>query len=59
MRKRIDVTITLEQDKILQQKSRNAGFNHKGEYVRFLLFVDLYFGDKIQKMLEAINVKNK
>ena len=57
MKKRFEILLTEEQDKILEQKARAAGFFHKSEYVRFVLFMEISIAEKINKIYNKL-IKN-
>ena len=55
--KKFQILITPEQEKILFAKSKAAGFNHTSEYVRFIIFIEMFFIEKLNKIYEKV-VKN-
>jgi hypothetical protein len=48
------VKISEEQEKILQMKTRSAGFIKKSDYVRFVLFMSLNSQDMIKKIYDKV-----
>ena len=54
MKKRFEMVLTAEQDKILEAKARSAGFFHKSEFVRFTLFMEMSLADKINAIYKKI-----
>ncbi|HLC73891.1 MAG TPA: hypothetical protein VJH20_04625 [Candidatus Nanoarchaeia archaeon] len=57
MKKRFEILLTEEQDKLLEEKAKKVGFLHKSEYMRFILFVDLSFIEKINEIYDKL-IKN-
>ena len=57
MKKRFEILLTSEQEKILDAKAKSYGFHHKGEYIRFIIFIELSIVDKINAMYDKV-VKN-
>lgn len=58
MSKRYDFWITEEQNQILEERTDQAGFRKKSDYIRFILFTDVNFIDKINKIYEKVCGKN-
>ena len=48
------ILLTPEQDKILEAKARSAGFYHKSEYVRFVLFMQMSVSEKIDTIYKEV-----
>jgi len=48
------ILLTPEQDKILEAKARSAGFYHKSEYVRFVLFMQMSVSEKIDAIYKEV-----
>ncbi len=59
MKKRFEMVLTAEQDKVLEAKARSAGFFHKSEYVRFILFMEMNLADKINAIYKKIVLEGK
>ena len=55
--KRYHFRVTEAQSKILEAKSKAAGFCHKSEYVRFLLFMEINVVEKIDAIYQKL-IKN-
>ncbi len=55
--KNIIVRITEEQEKILNERTKGAGFLQKSDYVRYLLFMKETTEMKIDKILNLV-IKN-
>lgn len=48
--KNIIVRITEEQEKILNEKSKNAGFLQKSDYIRYVLFMKESTENKLDRI---------
>jgi len=46
--------LTKEQKQILQAKARAAGFIYTSDYIRFILFMEYGFTEKINKIYEKV-----
>ena len=57
MKRRFEILLTEEQNKLLEDKTKKAGFLHKSEYMRFILFVDVSFVEKINEIHNKL-IKN-
>ena len=57
MKKKIEILLTEEQERMLEARARAAGFCHKSEYVRFILFMDISFLEKVNAIYNKV-VKN-
>ena len=54
-RRIFNIKLTESELNILEAKARAAGFSTKSEFVRFVLFVEITFLDKIDRIYRLIN----
>jgi len=52
--KRIEINLTPEQEKILNAKVKAAGFYRRSEYIRFILFMERSFIEKINEIHKEV-----
>lgn len=50
----ITLRLTPEQEKILIEKTKSAGFFQKSDYIRFILFMTKTTEEKINKIYEKV-----
>lgn len=53
-RKPFGVLFTDNQLKLLEKKAKQAGFQHKSEYIRYVLFLELNISEKIDKIYNKL-----
>lgn len=58
MKKRFELVLSKEQDDTLKILTKSHGFRSKGEYVRFILFMEKNVTEKIDAIYRKI-VKNE
>lgn len=51
---RFEMQLTPEQHRLLEFKSKAAGFSHKSEYIRFVLFMEISIAEKIDEILKRL-----
>jgi len=54
MEKRFEIILTEEQNNLLKKRSKELGFSHKSEYIRFILLMDNSIVDKINAIYERM-----
>lgn len=54
MKKRYELLISEKQDEILTERSETFGFSRKSDYIRFMVFMDLSFIQKINEIHNKI-----
>ncbi len=54
MKKRFGLILTEEQSSILENLTKKSGFRSKGEYVRFVLFMENNVIEKIEAIYKKI-----
>ncbi|MFH1209945.1 MAG: hypothetical protein V1663_04105 [archaeon] len=52
--RKIQILFDEEQYKMLVEKTRETGFLSKCEYIRYILFVNMSFKDKIDQIYDKI-----
>ncbi len=58
MNSRYTLVVNAEQDKILTEKMNGLGFTKKSDYIRFVLFMDSSFIQKINEIHREVCDKN-
>ena len=54
MVKRYAFVVTEEQDRLLKEKAAKFGFVHRSDYVRFMIFAELSFIEKINDIYDKV-----
>ena len=54
MKKKYSLYITEEQDKEIQKRAEMLGFSNKSDYIRFMIFMDISFIEKINSMYKKV-----
>ena len=53
-KKPFGVLFTTDQIRILGKKAKDAGFQHKSEYIRYVLFLESDISEKIDKIYKKL-----
>jgi hypothetical protein len=53
-RSRLEIRFTPDELNLLAQKARSAGFCHKAEYIRYLIFRDSLMAEKIDQIHKKV-----
>ena len=57
-KKRYEVRLTDEQDKELSNRINAMGFSSKSDYIRFIVFMEFSFIDKINQIHKMVCTQN-
>lgn len=58
MKKRYELLLTEEQEKRLQDRAEALGFSKKSDYIRFMVFMELSFLEKIDQIHKKVCLEN-
>lgn len=58
MKKRYELLLTEEQEKRLQDRAEALGFSKKSDYIRFMVFMELSFIEKVDQIHKKVCLEN-